>query len=247
MTTVEPQYQCCLDVLTARPAASFGLMSNFAWHDDPIRLSFLFARYKFAARMLAGQKRVLEIGCGDGFASRIVRQSVQSLDAVDFDPLMIESAQQTMDPDWPINFSVCNVLEDDLLGGNYDASYCIDFLEHILPESEWVMLRRVTDALADHGVFLCGTPSLESQRYASQASKAGHVNCKTAQALRGAMERHFANVFTFSMNDEVVHTGYSGMSHYNWALCCGPLKAQPDERQSVGPYAVPGLGPKWRR
>lgn len=32
---------------------------------------------------------------------------------------------------------------------------------------------------------------------------------------------HFHNVFMFSMNDEVVHTGYGKMSHYNIALCCG--------------------------
>jgi hypothetical protein len=35
------------------------------------------------------------------------------------------------------------------------------------------------------------------------------------------MKRFFKNVFMFSMNDEVVHTGYSKMSHYNFALCCG--------------------------
>jgi hypothetical protein len=28
----------------------------------------------------------------------------------------------------------------------------------------------------------------------------------------------------FSMNDEVVHTGYAAMSHYNLALCCGKKK-----------------------
>jgi len=35
---------------------------------------------------------------------------------------------------------------------------------------------------------------------------------------------YFANVFIFSMNDEVVHTGFGKMSHYNIALCCGPRR-----------------------
>ena len=29
------------------------------------------------------------------------------------------------------------------------------------------------------------------------------------------------DVFMFSMNDEVVHTGYSKLAHYIFALCCG--------------------------
>jgi len=35
------------------------------------------------------------------------------------------------------------------------------------------------------------------------------------------MDRHFYNVFLFSMNDEVVHTGFYPMSHYLLAMSCG--------------------------
>jgi hypothetical protein len=35
------------------------------------------------------------------------------------------------------------------------------------------------------------------------------------------MQQFFHNVFVFSMNDEVVHTGYSPMAHYLLALGCG--------------------------
>ena len=33
----------------------FGLMSNYAWYDDPKRLAFHFSRYKFVSKMLAGE------------------------------------------------------------------------------------------------------------------------------------------------------------------------------------------------
>jgi len=39
------------------------------------------------------------------------------------------------------------------------------------------------------------------------------------------MERHFENVFLFSMNDEVVHTGFTPLAHYLFALCVGPRSA----------------------
>jgi hypothetical protein len=35
------------------------------------------------------------------------------------------------------------------------------------------------------------------------------------------MERHFRTVFIFSMNDEVVHTGFSPMAHYLLAVAVG--------------------------
>ena len=35
------------------------------------------------------------------------------------------------------------------------------------------------------------------------------------------LEKYFKNVFLFSMNDEVVHTGFSKMAHYLICLCVG--------------------------
>ena len=77
-------------------------------------------------------------------------------------------------------------------------------------------------SLQAHGVAIVGSPSLESQLYASPGSKEGHVNCKTGLDLKALMQRHFHNVFLFSMNDEVVHTGFLKMAHYLFALCCSP-------------------------
>ena len=57
-------------------------------------------------------------------------------------------------------------------------------------------------------------------KYASELSKIGHVNCKTAPDLRELMSNFFNTVFIFSMNDEVVHTGFHKMAHYIFAVCC---------------------------
>jgi hypothetical protein len=66
-----------------------------------------------------------------------------------------------------------------------------------------------------------GLPSLESQPYASPQSKAGHVNCKSGPELKRLMEEYFHNVFLFSMNDEVVHTGFHKMANYVFAIGAG--------------------------
>src|SRR5665213_1394034 len=79
-----------------------------------------------------------------------------------------------------------------------------------------------SSSLAESGVLIVGSPSLESQPYGSPQSKAGHINCKTGSELKRLLERHFKTVFLFSMNDEVVHTGFYPMAHYLLALCCEP-------------------------
>tara|TARA_B110000259_G_C13903934_1_gene358048 strand:+ start:149 stop:649 length:501 start_codon:yes stop_codon:yes gene_type:complete len=60
-----------------------------------------------------------------------------------------------------------------------------------------------------------------NKKYASKGSKRGHVNCKDKDQLQLFFKKYFNNVFMFSMNDEVLHTGYDKMSHYIFALCTG--------------------------
>ena len=41
---------------------------------------------------------------------------------------------------------------------------------------------------------------------------------KQKKGLKELLKRHFNNVYIFSMNDEVLHTGFDSMSHYILAI-----------------------------
>ena len=62
-------------------------------------------------------------------------------------------------------------------------------------------------------------PSLQSQKYASKLAKKEHVNCKTKKELKIFLSKFFNNVYMFSMNDEVLHTGFDDLSHYILGVC----------------------------
>lgn len=218
-STQEPQYQSMIEEARDRGLESLGLMTSFAWNDDPKRLAFTLSRYKFVSKVLAGRKNVLEIGSADAFGTRIVRQAVQKLTATDFDPLFIEDVKKRMNPKWAFDALVHNML-DGPINGNFDGAYALDVLEHIDQDKEDIFLRNLVASLAPHGAVVLGMPSLESQDYASPNSKAGHVNCKSLPDFKTLMEKYFHNVFMFCMNDEVVHTGYHKMAHYLFALAC---------------------------
>lgn len=204
VVTREPQYRACFD----EPRVTLGHMSSHTYLRDPKRLGMILSRYKFVAQMLHDQPRVAEIGCADAFGSAIVRHAVARLDLFDFDPV------------WGV--PVHNIVDGKLPGRAYDAVFMLDVLEHIAPADEPQAMNNICDSLVRTGVFIAGCPSLESQAYASEQSKAGHVNCRTGDDLRRTMRRFFENVFLLGMNDEVLHTGFAPMCHYLFVLCTGP-------------------------
>jgi 2-polyprenyl-3-methyl-5-hydroxy-6-metoxy-1,4-benzoquinol methylase len=217
--TKEPQYSLLFDVREKHGITRLGLMVNESWNQDPKRTLFTLARYKFVAKMLADRKSVLEVGCADAFGTRIVQQAVGKVTAIDFDPVFIADVKERMNPHWAFDVFVHDMLTGSLKG-SFDGAYALDVLEHIPEADEDRFIKNILVSLADTGVLILGMPSLESQAYASPQSKAGHVNCKSGEALKMTMERHFHTVFVFSMNDEVVHTGFYPMAHYLLAVGC---------------------------
>jgi hypothetical protein len=219
--TREPQYNRCIELKETVGLASLGLMTSQVWYDDPRRLTFLLARYKFVAKMLSGCGNVGEVGCGDAFGTRVVLQEVPDVTVYDFDPVFIEDVRERQDERWPLKAEVHDIIAGPL-PRKHQAVFCLDVLEHIPSEKEHVFLGNLCESIVPNGMLMIGTPSLESQPYASPPSKAGHVNCKSGKELKALLERFFAHVFMFSMNDEVIHTGFFPMAHYLFALCAEP-------------------------
>jgi len=217
--TKEKQYQSTVQLSDTLGQEKLGLMTNKVWYDDPIRLGFVLARYKFVAKMLDGYNKVIEIGCADAFGSRIVSQFVNNLTLLDFDEVFINDVKKRENNKWKCNCILHDILKSPIPSKEkFDAAYSIDVLEHISLKDEDLYISNIVKSLNKNGVLIVGTPSIYSQSYASPASKKGHVNCKNNHELKSLLKKYFHNVFMFSMNDEVLHTGFAQMSHYYFAL-----------------------------
>ena len=216
--TKEKQYDILFKTEKKHGRTSFGIMANESWNQDPKRTLFTLSRYKFVAKLLEGKKEVLEIGCADAFGTRIVQQHVDKVTAIDFDPIFINDVESRMNPHWPMNVFLHDILKSPIKK-KFDSIFMLDVLEHIDKKLERKFLINSLFSLKKNGSMIIGILSLESQKYASPQSKKGHVNCKSAPDLKRLMEVFFSNVFIFSMNDEVVHTGFHKMANYIFALC----------------------------
>ena len=200
-----------------KKSLELGMRTSMAYESDPMRLVFTLSRYKFVAKMFEGLDSILEVGAGDGFKSPIVKQFCKNLTISDIE----EKNKKDFDK---IKFTKTKFILHDFirykLNRKFDGIYSLDVLEHIQKNQEKKFIKNIINSLKKNGTLIIGMPTLQSQVYASKWSKEGHVNCKTKKQLRKFLSYYFNNIYMFSMNDEIVHTGYDAMSHYIFALAC---------------------------
>jgi 2-polyprenyl-3-methyl-5-hydroxy-6-metoxy-1,4-benzoquinol methylase len=202
------------------PSIELGPRTSHSLLADPKHLAFVLSRYKFVAKMLEGKGTVLEVGCGDAFGSPVVAQAVDYLFCVDRDARLIEGNRKRLAVRTEIDFHVM-----DLVAGRppmtFDAAYLLDVIEHLEPRSEGLFLENVCGCLSEDGVLIVGTPNITAVQHASEPGSSPHVNLKSHVSLRKSIDRLFVNTFLFSMNDEVVHTGFYPMAHYLFGVGVG--------------------------
>ncbi len=214
----EPQYGPCLE---AEPVV-LGPMTGWTFQQNPKKLGMTAARYNFVAMMLEGRTYVAEIGCGDAFFSPVVRAAVSFLDLYDFDEIWTPAVEATGG-----KLHVNDITKKPLFhrpAEGYGAIYMLDVLEHIAPALERQAMMNICRSLREDGAFIAGCPTLESQAYASKVSLDGHVNCRSGNDFKHAMQCYFRNVFLFGMNDSTLLASFPQMNHYSIVLCVGPIR-----------------------
>lgn len=198
------------------------LPPEYAAHveNDLLRLTIFLARYKFVARLIRKTDHVLEIGSGSGLGSIFLGQHAGKVSGIDIRTTAVEEAQ-ALNHNPNIDFQVADFFE---LGSdsNYDVILALDVIEHMPAERGDELLAQIAKKLKPTGMAVIGTPSVYSWEYQSALSKASHVKCYDRDELLQAMDRHFGRCTTFSMNDELVHTGFHKMAWYYFALGFAP-------------------------
>ena len=187
------------------------------WSDDPKLLLFLLARFKFCSKMLAGKNNVLEVGCGDSFGTGIVLQTVKNVHGVDIEPAIIEDNIKRTEYGDRCSYEVLDMTSCSP-STLFDGAFSLDVVEHIANSSEKQFMTNLASSLTSDAICIIGTPNITASQYASSGSAASHINLKSGESLKLLMSSCFENVFIFSMNDEVVHTGFSPMAHYLFGI-----------------------------
>lgn len=197
---------------------TFGKYASHWFRQTPRRMLYALSYYKFAAKLIGENKKILDIGCNEGLGTYLIGKECGYALGLDFDEEAISTAKKNFSSS-VTSFDTKDILESNELG-LWDAIINFDVIEHIYPENEDQFFRSMTSHLKQHGLVVIGTPSLISQEFASEVSKKGHVNIYSHERLQQTMEKYFSNVFLFSANDEMIHTGFLPLAHYFIAVGC---------------------------
>lgn len=207
-------------------SVTLGPHSSFQWNNSRRHLLFTAARYKFAMKMIGNlyepnEKAILDLGCSDGFGTYYVAEFAKSVLGVDFDEEAIGYAKShhgsCSEEEGVISYKLENFLNQKY--GEFDGIVSFDVLEHIYPENEDDYMQTVLINLKDTGTFVVGTPSLETQQYSKENVTGAHVNVYKGEDFYKMLKRYFHNVYLFTQNDEIIHTGHLRMANYLIAVC----------------------------
>lgn len=209
----EPQVQIQINEYNKKKGVMLGPYTSYIWRNDPRHLLFLLSRYKFCSKILVGKNNVLEVGCGDSFGTAIVLQTVKKVHGIDIEPLIIEDNIKRTEYKDRCSYEVLDMTSRST-DTRFDGAFALDVIEHIPKSSETCFMANIADSLTSDAVCIIGTPNITAHQYASSGSMASHINLKSGESLKQLMSPYFENVFIFSMNDEVAHTGFYPMAHY---------------------------------
>jgi 2-polyprenyl-3-methyl-5-hydroxy-6-metoxy-1,4-benzoquinol methylase len=218
MKETKSNWDCVSQHMKDQPELALGRYASYWYYKTPRRLLHSLSYYKFAAKLIGKEKRVLDVGCNEGLGTWVLAKECGQAKGIDFDEAAIATAKENF-PSPSIAFEVSDILTQSS-GECWDAVVNFDVIEHIYPEHEEQFMAALKNNITDTGLVVIGTPSLISQQFASEISKKGHVNVYAPARLEALMQKHFEFSFLFAANDEVVHTGYLPLAHYLIAVGC---------------------------
>jgi 2-polyprenyl-3-methyl-5-hydroxy-6-metoxy-1,4-benzoquinol methylase len=199
----------------------FGFHTSYTLDHDPKHILFSLARYKFAAKMLAGLGSVLEVGFGDGLGANLLAQVCPRVVGIDCDSFAVQNHVETRWVEENIEF-VTHDITKEAYPEKFDAVYSLDVIEHIEPSLEDKFFKNIILSSKDNGILIMGAPNKTAARYASPNSQKSHINLKDHDEFKETLSKYYRHVFMFGMNDEILHTGYPSMCHYLIGLAVGP-------------------------
>ncbi len=194
-------------------------VEGISFNESPLDFFILLARYKFAARFIKKNHRVLDIGCGHGHGSVFLSRFGQHVTGADFDEGLVTSNRQQHAGRPNLSFEQLDLLKKPDPAKNYDVVVSMDVIEHFTKSQTEVVAANYAQLTAPGGFAVIGTPNIASQPYASARRLATHIHEFEPNEFESLLGQHFRNVFLFSMTDEVVSTSFSKMAWYLMALC----------------------------
>jgi 2-polyprenyl-3-methyl-5-hydroxy-6-metoxy-1,4-benzoquinol methylase len=170
--------------------------------------------YKFAAKMIGSNKRVLDVGCGEGIGTWLLAKECGYAKGIDTDADNITLAQTNWN-DAKVAFECTAILNCSV--DTWDAIISLDVSGRVVLEQVRTLMTNVVHRLNGPGIFIMGIPNLNNSLDTNSQQKFSFFS---PEQLEGEMRRYFEYVFLFGAYNEIIQAGLLPSAHYWMAMGC---------------------------
>jgi 2-polyprenyl-3-methyl-5-hydroxy-6-metoxy-1,4-benzoquinol methylase len=160
----------------------FGTQFSDWLQNQPRLLLQRMSYYKFAAKLIGPNKRVLDVGCGEGVGAWLLAVETGFARGIDTNADAIASATSNFGSDPRVEFACEDFLAAASAG--WDAVVCVDEID------AQRFCDRARTSLKHDGICVFAAPNDTANAHAE---------------LRSLVERFFHHVFLFGANEELIH------------------------------------------
>ena len=194
-----------------------GKMGDQKWMlENPLMTTIKLSRFKFASKLISKKDTLLDIGCGQGLGSIFFSDYCKYVYGVDLlSDFLLHDRKN-------IKFIKKNIfqLKKKNFKHKINLITLIDFIEHFNKSQGSLILSKCSKLLEGKGgTLIVGTPSVYSSKFRSKRSRIQHIHEYDGMELKDLCSKYFNRTFLFSMNDEVVHTGFYKLAWFNFVVC----------------------------
>jgi len=186
---------------------------------DPLMALIKLARYKFAAKMLSKNDVVVDLGCGNGYGTYFLSKFAKQVIGIDLYANMdVVSKKMSATNVRFLGYDILDFPHPEVSQENITAVTMIDVIEHFHKADGEKVIRTYSRLLSSNGMMIIGTPSKYSEKYRSIRSKESHFYEYKPEELQELCQDYFGRTLMFSMNDEIIHTGFHKLAWYIYIL-----------------------------
>jgi 2-polyprenyl-3-methyl-5-hydroxy-6-metoxy-1,4-benzoquinol methylase len=160
---------------------------------DPFLALEHYHRYFFASRFAQG-KRILDIGCGEGYGSAFLSQSADAVVGIDRDEAIIDHARKKYSSIPNLTFKVGNCQDAPNDTGSFDMVVSFELLEHLDLDDQVRFLNSVRQRLGPDGLFIVSSPEKNEYAATYPVKNEFHKHELTVLELKAFLDSFFAHV-----------------------------------------------------
>lgn len=159
--------------------------------ETPLMIARHFCAYKLAKDLVAG-KRVLDIGCGEGYGADFLAESAQDVLGIDYDKDIVDYAKEKYHRQ-NLRFSVLDIKDLAGLSGKFDIICSFQNIEHIQDTTK--LLKDIAGLLNEKGLFICSTCNMkDASPNRDTPFNKFHVREYFADEFRSLLKGRFSSV-----------------------------------------------------